>query len=84
MITDKTAETVRSLRILIGDDVRPVQELLRAPPKQRKYWSYEKQRYFYGPVPRKSHNRNGSACNGKDVSCLPGLNGKCVACFDDD
>lgn len=33
---------------------------------------------------RKSHNRNGSACHGKDVPCLPGLNGKCVACFDDD
>lgn len=33
---------------------------------------------------RKSHNRNGSACHGKDVPCMPGLNGKCVACFDDD
>jgi hypothetical protein len=33
---------------------------------------------------RKSHNRNGSACHGKDVPCLAGLNGKCVACYEDD
>lgn len=71
-MTDRTAETVRGLRILLGDDVRPVQELLRAPLKRSRR-----------PV-RKSHDRNGSACHGKDVPCLPGLNGKCVACFDDD
>lgn len=34
-MTDRTAETVRGLRLLLGDDVRPVSELLRGPPKRR-------------------------------------------------
>lgn len=34
-MTDRTAETVRGLRKLLGDDVRPVSELLRGPTKSR-------------------------------------------------
>lgn len=38
----------------------------------------------YSKPVRKSHDRNGSGCHGKDTPCMPGLNGKCVACFRDD
>lgn len=34
-MTDRTAETVRHLRCLLGDDMRPVAELLRGPKKRQ-------------------------------------------------
>lgn len=53
-------------------------------PNWTKLAPSDKPRWPCRGIPRKSHNRNGSACHGKDVPCMPGLKGKCVACFDDD
>lgn len=60
--------SIHFLRRILGDDMRSVEERLRGPAKRR-------------PVRKRISEKT---CGGKDVVCMPGLDGKCVGCSDDD